>query len=93
MIVWCIVLTIDNLSRLQVLFEELHAAIDTALDLVISAYLYGDIVPELKLATVNYMYAKHHSGSEKSSIRLTVQRQPTLRGSNHRPIQRWERLV
>jgi hypothetical protein len=39
-------LTVDNLSLLQVLFQKLYTAIDAALDLVISAYLHGDFVPE-----------------------------------------------
>lgn len=93
MIAGYVILTIDNLSRLQVLLEELDTAIDAALDLVICAYLYGYIVSERKLATFHYTSAKYHCGSEQASIRLTVQRQPTLQGSNHHPIQRWEHPV
>jgi len=40
------VLTVDNLSLLQVLLQEFNTAIDTSLHLLIGAYLHGDVVPE-----------------------------------------------
>jgi hypothetical protein len=43
-----VMLTVDNLSLLEVLLQEFDAAIDTPLHLLISAYLYGDVVPERK---------------------------------------------
>jgi hypothetical protein len=87
-----VVLTVDNLSLLQVLLQEFYTAIDTALDLVIGAYLHGYVVSGRMSATSSHMSVVHHCGSEHS-LRLTVQQQLTPRGSDRHQIQRWEHLV
>lgn len=63
-------LTVDNLSLLQVLLQEFHTAIDAVLDLVISAYLHGNIVSErTKVSHVErHMSLTRHCESRRPDI-------------------------
>ena len=45
-------LTVNNLSLLQVLFQEFNTAIDTALHLLVCANLHGNIVSKKKVSHV-----------------------------------------
>ena len=62
-----VMLTVDNLSLLQVLLQELNTAIDTALHLLVGADLHGNVVSGKKVSHVRtHMPGMRHYDSYES---------------------------